>query len=251
MTKNKNLNTEATETTLVTDSAVAVAELTETETSVPKKTETPTPTPPTVVSEDFITRIERIASSSLAGKLRGMMKPNQHYIMVQQDGREAMNLTRDGWSLVAAMFQINLSVVEESINDLFDYPDHYTLLKGAYERNLDRWISGELPEEGGKRLKDVQDKMTSIYNMEIRPSRRSSMRVRVRAEFVPQNPGDALYYREEVGIDITAPGDVRSEFFKLTTRTCNRAIRNLIGGVCGDLVGADEDVSATTSRKPR
>ena len=234
------------------ESSVAVAEPEETETSVVKQTEPSIETiPEKIEAEDFITRIERIASSELSGKLRGMMKPNQHYIMVQQDGRETMNLTRDGWSLVAAMFQINLSVVEENIEEVFDYPHHYVLLKEAYERNLDKWISGELPEEGGKRLKDVQDRMASIYNMEVRPSRRSSMRVRVRAEFCTQNPTDPVYYREEVGLDIAAPGDMRSEFFKLTTRTCNRAIRNLIGGVCGDLVGADEERSASPSRKPR
>lgn len=232
------------------DTAVAVAEQPKMEpTDMTEPAEQPAPS--TVPSEDFITRIERIASSELAAKLRKMMKLNQHYVIIKQDNKEIMNLTRDGWSLVAAMFQINLSVVEETVEDIFDSPHHYMLLKDAYQRNLDKWLAGDLDADGAKRLNDIKDKMTSIYNMEIRPSRRVSMRVRVRAEFLPQHPGDPIYYREEVGVDIAPTGDLRSEFFKLTTRTCSRAIRNLIGGVCGDLVGSDEDLSTSSSKRPR
>ena len=54
----------------------------------------------------------------------------------------------------------------------------------------------------------------------------------------------------EIGIDHIMPGDFRTEHFKLLTRVCNRAIRNMMGGLLGgQIIGSDEELINNDNRK--
>jgi hypothetical protein len=210
--------------------------------------EEPVKVHPTVYAE----RIQAIAKSSVLADIFKAMRPNQHYVTFPQDGREVMTLTRDGWNLIGSVFGITINVLEDSTTDIYELPGEYTLLRDSYSQNIERWIRGELPEDAPKKLKVIADRLSTLYASEVRPTKKFSLRIKVRVEFIHLSDSDPLYFREDIGCDIVDPGEYRTEHFKLLTRVCNRAIRNMTGGLLGgQIVGSDEEQATSTARNTR
>lgn len=201
----------------------------------------------------YAQRIKSILSSDVMEEVRSLLKKDQHYVIFKgRDGSDQKTLTRDGWNIVASLFGIKILIVEEETKEIYDTPGEYAILKDSYERNFDKWIAGDLPAEAGKKLKDIIDRLSNISAMEVRPTKKFAIGFKVRAEFTQINENDPVYYREEVARDIVTPGDYRIEYFKLLTRVCNRAVRNLTGGLLGgDVVGSDEELEEANSRNPK
>ena len=203
----------------------------------------------------YAQRILSISDSDVMKSFRNAMKQGQHYVMITgPGGKDQATLTRDGWNLLASMFGINISIVEEETKEHYEYPAQYNVLKEAYERSFDKWIAGELPVDAGTKLKNILDRLSDIYDTDIRPTKKLALRVKVRVEFTKLNDKDPTYFREEIGRDMVATSEYRVEYFKLLTRVCNRALRNLIGGLLGnEVVGSDEELNEDTSsnRNPK
>jgi len=206
-------------------------------------------TTPEIKTTIFAERLLSTAKDPILLDIFREMKPNQHYVTFTLEGREVMALTRDGWNLVGSLFGISVSVLEDKREDVYEYPGEYTLLRESYSKNLEKWILGELPEDSIKKLKAIEDKLSKLHSTEVRPTKKYSLEIKIRVEFIRLNESEPIFFREESGCDIINPGDYRTEHFKLLTRVCNRAIRNMTGGLLGSqIVGSDEEITPSTSR---
>lgn len=192
----------------------------------------------------YAQRLQDITESDILKKMMSKLEMNQHYIKIKQGNEEIMTLTRDGWNLIASLFGITIDILEDESKDVYEYPGKYILLQDIYKENLQDWIRGKLPDSAATKLKQIAEEISSMHRTEVRPTRKIEIKIKVRVKFTKPTDGVPEYYREEIGTDFVHPGEYRTEHFKLLTRVCNRAIRNMMGGLLdGQIIGSDEEIN--------